>query len=298
MEKFKFISRKIEIDEKEKLNEELSKILIQKQGTSRRIGILRIDYLFSVIVPCLMAIYLNNLNLIRHLDIIFGFFLYGITGNTLNDAIDMKDPNDVETIKRTEGYHPKELISISLISFLFGSMFFVRTISNHPINGLILIIIILLVILYCVKKNIPIINQILLGLSHIFFPYIMIKIDAESTQIMSLGEWYIMICIFAYAYSGQIVHEIIDGDSITRFPLRVQQMIVIISSIISISVGIFAFILLKNIYLIPFAVIPVGAIYTFRRPTRSRKGVKDVGIIMGNIILIYLLILIFQQNSL
>ncbi|MHA1339065.1 MAG: hypothetical protein ACTSRZ_03630 [Promethearchaeota archaeon] len=283
--------------EKEKLNAELSYKLIQRPGTSRRIGILRLDYLFSVIVPILMAIYLNNLSLVKYLDIIFGFFLYGITGNTLNDAIDMNDPNDIETKKRTEGYHQKELISVSIISFLFGSMFFLRTISQHLINGVILICIIALVVIYCLKKNIPIINQILLGISHILLPYIIIKIDAGFNPIMTSGEWFIMICIFAYAYAGQIVHEIIDGDSVSKFPLRVQQRIVIFSSLISIFIGIIALIVLKNIYLIPFAVIPAGAIYTFRKPTRSRKGVKDVGIIMGNIILVYLVVLIIMQNS-
>jgi len=37
---------------------------------SNRIGLLRLDYIFSVITPMLIAIYLNGLNPLDHIDII------------------------------------------------------------------------------------------------------------------------------------------------------------------------------------------------------------------------------------
>ena len=76
---------------------------------SRRIDLLRLDYAFSVIVPCLLALYFNNLTVRSHLDIIIGFLLYAITGNTINDAIDMRDPNENDTLERVKGYHWKEI---------------------------------------------------------------------------------------------------------------------------------------------------------------------------------------------
>ncbi|MBD3351385.1 MAG: hypothetical protein GF364_07850 [Candidatus Lokiarchaeota archaeon] len=284
-----------EIRTEEEINLELSRKLIQRPGTSRRLGLLRLDYTFSVIVPCLMAIYLNNYVLWNYLDILVGFTLYAITGNTLNDVIDMRDPNDLETKKRTEGYHWKEILVVSLVGFIFGSMFFVRTIIENWINGVILVLIIGMVVLYCLKKDIPIINQILLGISHVFLPYIMIKIDAGGDPLMNSWEWFAMLTFFTFAFSGQIVHEVIDGDAITKFSPKVQQFLIIFSSLSTIFVSIIGVILTEDLYLLPFVIIPLGSIYTFRRPTKSTKGVKDVGIILGNVILIYFLVLILRN---
>ena len=265
---------------------------------SRRIDLLRLDYLFSVIVPCLMAIFINDLNIMNYLDILAGFSLYAITGNTLNDMIDAKNPDEKETIERIKGFQWKEIAAISIVSFIFGTTLFVRTITENPINALIIVIIIAMVVLYCIKKDVPIINQILLGVSHVFLPYLIIKIDAGSVPTISIAEWFLMLTFFCFAFTGQIVHEIIDGDSISRFSLKTQQLTVIISSIITIIVGVVAVLVVgppKSVYFIPFCLIPIGSIYAFRKPTTSSRGVKDVGLILGNIILVYLLVLILVQ---
>ncbi len=259
---------------------------------SKRIDLLRLDYMFSVIVPMLLAIYFNDLSIMDHLDILVGFGFLAITGNTLNDAIDARDPDDHETHERIEGYHWKEIAAIGIIAFIFGIMMFARTVQEHPINGVYLAASIIMVIVYCVKKDVIIFNQILLGISHVFFPYLMIKTDANSSPLLSQMEWIIMLCFFSYAFSGQIVHEVIDKDSISRLSLRGQQITVIVSSIITIIFGAIVLIILEDIYFLPLAFIPFGSIYTFRKPTESTKGVKDVGIIMGNIIMIYFLVLI------
>lgn len=261
-------------------------------SVSRRLDLLRLGYTFSVLVPCLLAIYLWNLVPWDYLDIIFGFFFYAITGNALNDLIDAQNPQEVETIERIKGFTWKEILSISILSFIFGSMLFVRAIIENWVNGVVLGIIILLVIVYCFQKRIPIVNQIFLGISHVFLPYLMIKIDSGLTPIIDPREWFLMITFFTFAFTGQVVHETIDGDAITRFSLKVQQIIVIISSIITIGVGIGTIIVLKDIFFIPFCLIPIGSIYVFRKPEKPKQGVKDVGIILGNIILLYFLVLI------
>ena len=96
-------------------------------------------------------------------------------------------------------------------------------------------------------------------------------------------------------FAGQVVHEIIDGDAIARFSLKFQQRVVIISSSITILLGLIVIFQLKDAYFLPLALIPIGSIYTFRQPTKSTQGVKDVGIIMGNIILFYFLVLIIMR---
>ncbi|MFW9969126.1 MAG: hypothetical protein ACFFDF_02920, partial [Candidatus Odinarchaeota archaeon] len=64
---------------------------------SKGFKLLRVEYLFSVLIPCLLCIYLNGYDITTNIWILAGFGFYAITGNTLNDAIDMKDPNEKET---------------------------------------------------------------------------------------------------------------------------------------------------------------------------------------------------------
>ena len=66
----------------------------------KRIELLRLDYLFSVLLPCILAIYINKFEVMNHIDILIGFSFLGITGNTLNDVIDSRNPKEIETIKR------------------------------------------------------------------------------------------------------------------------------------------------------------------------------------------------------
>ena len=263
---------------------------------SRRIDLLRLDYIFSVIIPILIAIYLNNLNPFEHFDIIIGFIFLAITGNTWNDVADMKDPNEEETLKRVEGYTPREIFTIGLASFFFGITLLLRTCLKFPINGLFLILIIGMVLLY-VKwlKPIPILNQILLGASHVFLPYLMIKVDANVPLISDL-EWFLMLTLLAFAVTGQFVHEVIDSDALTKyFNLLQCQIIIWISSIITLILAVCVIAISEEYYFVPFLFMPIGTIYTFRRPTKSNKGVKDVGILIGNFLLLYFICLITIQ---
>ena len=74
---------------------------------SKGFKLLRIEYIFSVLIPCLLSIYLNDYDIGSQIWILTGFAFYAITGNTLNDVIDMKDPNEKETLERVEGYGRK-----------------------------------------------------------------------------------------------------------------------------------------------------------------------------------------------
>jgi 1,4-dihydroxy-2-naphthoate octaprenyltransferase len=262
-----------------------------------RFGLLRLDYTFSVVIPMLMAIYLNRLNPFNHIDILIGFLFLAITGNTWNDFIDMKDPTELETLKRVEGYHPKEIFTIGLVSFFLGITLLLRTCIQHLLNAILLVVIISMVLLYCVwLKPVPFLNHIMLGASHMLLPYFMIKIDAGLPLIDVKSELPLLIAFYAFALTGQFVHEVIDSDSLTKhFNLRQCQIIIWISSIISMILGTWAFIILEQYYFFPFIFLPIGTMYTFRRPTKSTQGVKDIGILIGNFLLIYFICLITLQ---
>ena len=264
-----------------------------------KFSLLRLDYTFSVIIPMLLAIYLNRLNPFNHIDILIGFLFFAISGNTWNDVIDMRDQKETETLKRVEGYHPKEIFTIGFVSFILGITLLLRTCLQHLLNAIFLIIIIIMVLVYCLwVKPIPFLNHILLGASHMLLPYFMIKIDAGLPLVDLRVELPLIIAFFAFALTGQFVHEVIDSDALTkRFSLRQCQIIIWISSIISLILGIWAFIVLKQYYFFPFVFLPIGTMYTFRRPTKSTQGVKDIGILIGNFLLIYFICLITLQMA-
>ena len=266
---------------------------------SRRIDLLRLDYLFSVLIPLLVPIYLNNLNLFMHFDIIIGFSFLAITGNTWNDFFDMKDPQEVDTLERVEGYRPKEIFTIGLASFFLGFTLLLRTcIQNFPLNAIFLFVIILMVILYIIwLKPIPIVNQIFLAISHVILPYFMIKIDAKVFTI-DLGEFIFILAFFSFAIMGQLVHEVIDNDAIRQhLSLKGCQIIIWVFAVLTLIFSILSFILLLEFYFIPLIFVPIGTMYTFRRPKTTTKGVKDVGILIGNLLLIYFICLILLQMN-
>jgi len=262
--------------------------------------LLRIEYLFSVLVPCLLSIYLNNYEIIDHIWILAGFAFYAITGNTLNDVIDMKDPNEKETLKRVEGYSRKEVLTISLASFLIGTMCFTNSIILYPILGIYLVIIVILVIIYCLFKSLVIINHIFLGISHIVLPWLMIKINADDLALfffpnLDLSELLILLSIASVGYTGQMLHELIDGDSLSKLSPRASQLVIWIASITSLVITLFSFLVTQKIIFLPIIFFPFGILYIFRKPRTDllgRTALKDVGIILGNLILVYVFILI------
>jgi len=265
--------------------------------TSNRLNLIRIDYAFTVIIPCLISIYIHNLMLINHLDILFGFIFLNVTASVINDAIDRKNPKEKDTILRTENYGWKELFALGIVNACLGIFLFIRTIHENFINGIIFFLIFLLIFVYCINKRHIIINLALLSISHIILPYMMILVDSGiELKSIELGEVCLVLTLFIFGLCGECVHEIIDEDAISKYSLKTQQKIVVGLAFLTIFLQIISSILLVDYLIIVIIIIPLGVIYTFRKPTKSTKGVKDIGIIMGNFVMILLLVIIIQQN--
>ncbi|MFX0136751.1 MAG: UbiA family prenyltransferase [Candidatus Hodarchaeota archaeon] len=267
---------------------------------SKGFKLLRIEYIFSVLIPCLLCIYLNRYDVISHVWILAGFSFYAITGNTLNDVIDMKDPNEKETLERVKGYSRKEIAVLAIGCFLLGTMCFINNILTNPVLGVYLTIIVFMVIFYCLFKSLVIINHIILGVSHIILPYFMIKINAGETFMnifpeMELFESLILAAITSVAFTGQMVHEMIDGDSLAKLKPRTSQMVIWIACIISLIIATMSFIITKYFIFLPIFFFPFGIMYIFRKPRTDllgRRQLKDIGIILGNLMFAYMIILI------
>ena len=270
---------------------------------SKGFRLLRIEYLFSVLIPCLISIYLNNYDVISHIWILAGFGFYAITGNTLNDVIDMKDPNEKETLERVKGYQRKEILVLTMSSFTLGTLCFMNYIIEKPILAIYLAIIVFLVVIYCLFKKLVIINHIILGISHIFLPYFMIKINAGDTIFnyfpnLNLSEWLIVSSVTAAGFVGQMLHEMIDGDALSTLKPKSSQIVMLISSLCALGISIFSIIFTKNFFILPVLILPLGVIYIFRKPRKDllgRSSLKDTGIILGNLIFVYILILIIAS---
>ncbi|MFW9785110.1 MAG: UbiA family prenyltransferase [Candidatus Heimdallarchaeota archaeon] len=270
---------------------------------SKGFKLLRAEYLFSVLIPCLLCIYLNNYDIITHIWILAGFGFYAITGNTLNDVIDMKNPKEKETLERIKGYQRKEILVLALSSFTLGTLCFVNEIFNTPILAVYLAIIVFMVIFYCFFKKLVIINHIILGISHIFLPYFMVKINAGDTLLsyfpnLSISEWLIIIPVAAAGFVGQMLHEMIDGDALSRLKPRSSQIVMWIASLVTLGISLTSIIITQYLFVLPVLIFPFGVLYIFRKPRKDllgRTSLKDTGIILGNLIFIYILILILAS---
>lgn len=266
----------------------------------RGFKLLRVEYIFVVIIPCLICIYLNRYNWVENVWILAGFAFYAMTGNTLNDAIDMKDPSEKDTLERTKGFHRKEILTLSIANFVIGTFCFLNVIIFKPILALYLAIIVGLVILYCFIKSVVILNHVLLGISHIFFPWFMVKINGGDTflyffPIMTLFEWMILACMAVVAFNGQLVHELIDGDSLAKLSPKKSQIIVWASAIVSLVIAIISLVLTWQLVFLPILIFPFGLMYVFRMPRADllgRTSLKRTGIILGNFFLVFLLIFV------
>jgi hypothetical protein len=246
---------------------------------------------------------LNNYDLFAHIWILAGFGFYAITGNTLNDVIDMKDPNEKETLERVKGYTRKEILVISIGSFVLGTTCFMNEILINPLLAIYLTIIVAMVIFYCFFKSLTIINHIILGISHIVLPWFMIKINAGDILIgflpsLTLFESLILSTIISVAFTGQMVHEMIDGDSLSKLKPRTSQLVIWIASIISLIIAIVSFIITQYLVFLPILFFPIGILYVFRTPRNNllgRSSLKDTGIVLGNLMLVYIIILILAS---
>jgi len=112
---------------------------------------------------------------------------------------------------------------------------------------------------------------------------------------MELNESLILAAIIAVAFTGQMVHEMIDGDSLAKLKPKTSRLVIWVACIISLSISIISFIITLEIIFLPIVFFPLGIMYIYRKPRTDlmgRTSLKDIGIILGNLMLFYLLILI------
>ncbi|MHA1680266.1 MAG: hypothetical protein ACTSUE_04620 [Promethearchaeota archaeon] len=241
--------------------------------------VVRLDYLFSVIIPCLIAIYVNGGSLHSHLETIFGWAFLGVAGNVINDIID--DDRDL-------GWRSKELAAVAMGSILLSVLCFVDLVVSNPLNLLWILLSVTFVLLYCLLfKKYPIVSTIGQVIPEILFPYFTIHIPNSSI------EWLWILSLLFFGFLSQFVHETIDEEAISTFSPRITRVIVYLFSSITLVLGAFLFVFTFDYNILPFAFVPAATMYIFRNQKRApAKNIKDIGLILGNFFMAYFILLV------
>ena len=244
---------------------------------------LRLEYLFSVLTSVLLAIYINNLEIINYIKFIGGWIFFGICGNLLND---IKDQD------RSLEFSKNQLIAFFLISFLFGFLLMIESFIYNILNLIFFFTSAILVVLYCFKiKKYAIINKFVLVSSHIVFPYLMVKIPNISEPTI-FGQINIILGVFMFSIAGQIIHEISDQEAFRKYQIKLSRFVILIFSFISIIFCLVGTFLLFDLYLLPLITIPIGILFLFRKQITPKNVHKRAGILVGNLLMIYFLFLL------
>ena len=92
-----------------------------------------------------------------------------------------------------------------------------------------------------------------------------------------------------------MLHELIDGDSLSKLAPKKAQIVIWITCIISLIIGIGSILITQDLLFLPIIIFPIGILYIFRKPRDNllgRTSLKDTGIILGNLVLVYVIILV------
>lgn len=253
------------------------------RSTAHRWGVLRLDYLFAVIIPCLIALYVTHsdaLGFLGHLRIIVGWGFLGIAGNVINDIVD-KD--------RDLNWNTKELAAIAIGSLVLSFLCFASAIASNPETIIFIATAIGLVFVYCIGlKKIPLASSFVQVFAEVCLPYFSIHLPSSPV------EWLWLVSLFFFSVLSQFIHEAIDKEATaSRFSPNKIRIIVFIFSGLTLAFGSILFLLTFDINILPVAFVPFAVIYIFRTPRIApATNIKSIGIILGNFFMLYFLILI------
>jgi len=252
-------------------------------ASAHRWEVLRLDYLFAVLVPCMIALYVNHAGssgFLENLKLIAGWAFLGIAGNVINDMVD-KD--------RNLGWDPKELAAIAIGSLVLSLLCFASAMASNPATIIYVATAIGLVFVYCIGlKKVPLASGFVQVFAEVCMPYFSIHLPTSPV------EWLWLVSLFFFSMLSQFMHEAIDKEAVaSRFSPNKVRIIVFIFSGLTLGFGAVLFLMTLDFNILPIAFVPFATIYIFRSPrTAPAPNIKSIGIILGNFFLIYFIVLI------
>jgi len=253
--------------------------------TGNRWGAIRLDYLFVVVIPCLIALYTNKylsgFTIIDHLKTILGWAFLAVAGNVINDMVD-KD--------RDTGWRAKELAAVAVGCVCLALLCFMDAVIANPLNALWIGIAITLIVIYNFgMKHVPLASGFVQVFAEICMPYFTIHVPDDPI------EWLWLVALYLFGVLSQFMHEALDRDALARrfSPARVRS-IVILFSLLTIAAGTVLFFSSSpwEFNIVPIAFVPLACIYIFRVPRASSGNIKSIGIILGNFFMVYFVVLL------
>ncbi|MEX2684630.1 MAG: UbiA family prenyltransferase [Candidatus Sigynarchaeota archaeon] len=251
--------------------------------THSRWEAIRLDYLFVVVIPCLIALYANKsdpgFTILDHLKTILGWAFLAVAGNVINDIVD-KD--------RDTGWRAKELAAIAMGSICLALLCFVDAVAINLLNALWIGTAMVLVAVYNFgMKRIPLASGFVQVFAEICMPFFTIHVPDDPV------EWLWLASLYLFGVLSQFMHEALDRDALARrfSPARVRS-IVILFSIFTLVSGLVLFILSRDFNIVPIAFVPLACIYIYRVPRASAGNIKSIGIILGNFFMVYFIVLL------
>jgi len=250
---------------------------------AQRWGVLRLDYLFAVLVPCMIALYVTRsgaAGLLEHLRLIAGWAFLGIAGNVINDVVD-KD--------RGLDWNTKELAAIAIGSLVLSLLCFGSAFVLDPMTTVYVAIAIGLVFVYCIGlKKIPLASGFVQVFAEVCMPFFSIHVPSSPV------EWLWLVSLFCFSVLSQFMHEAIDKEAMaSRFSPNQMRIIMFVFSGLTLGCGTILFLITMDYNILPVAFVPFATIYIFRSPRMNpASNIKSIGIILGNFFMIYFLVLI------
>ena len=251
--------------------------------TGNRWSAVRLDYLFVVVIPCLVALYTSNnspgFTILDHLKTIIGWVFLGIAGNVINDMVD-KD--------RDTGWNAKELGAVALGSIALALLGFAGAVVASPLNAAWIATAICLILVYNLgMKRIPLASGFVQVFAEICMPFFTIHVPDDP------AEWLWLVSLYLFGVLSQFMHEALDRDALAqRFsPARVRSIVLLFSAL-TLAAGFALLFLSWDFNILPFAFVPAACIYIFRVPRASAGNIKSVGIILGNFFMVYFVVLL------
>lgn len=243
----------------------------------------RLDYLFVVVIPCLVALYTNRgmpgFTILDHLKTILGWIFLGIAGNVINDIVD-KD--------RDTGWRGKELAAVAIGSICLAMLCFTNVVANSILNVLWIGTAVALILFYNLgMKKIPLASGFVQVFAEIAMPFFTIHVPDDAF------EWLWLLSLYLFGVLSQFMHEALDRDALARrFSPAGVRLVVLLFSILTLVSGFVLLFLTGDPNILPFSFVPAACIYIYRVPRASSGNIKSVGIILGNFFMVYFVVLL------
>lgn len=259
--------------------------------------VLRLEYCLIYTFPVVIATYVNQLDFLSQLPLFVAFIFIGLSANMINDAIDLRNPEDAATHERLHGFQARDLFIASLMAFSCAAVFLWSVMVTYPLVFVFFLLTVVTSLGYGLVKglsSVPFVDQVLGIMGMLSFPYLM-TIANGPIFALTLGDWILLILFIPAGLLIQTVQQTIDNENIGTLSEKTVHWIVLILCGLTVALGVVLVSYYRNLALLPCGFGVLIMLIEFLKPTGSSLEVKEVLIATGNVMMVYLLALVLLE---